>query len=101
MKFFISRTAKPRQFSYKARYYDVEKEAWEQKKAVIGVNNSLNINDQLKAKLDARWRRGELSGKRPYGRIIFMFYAALIIAGVYLIFFTEFIEHILRAFKIT
>jgi hypothetical protein len=101
MKFFISRTAKPRQFTYKARYYDAEKEAWEQRKAANGVKNSLNDNDQLKARLNSRWRHGDFSGRRPYGRRIFMFYGALIVAAVYLIFFTEFIDNILRAFKIS
>lgn len=101
MKFFISRTAKPKQFTYKARYYDPEKEAWEQKKAASGAKNSLNENDQLKARIHSRWQRDDITGRRPYGRIVFMFYGMLVLAVVYLIFFTDFIENILRAFKLT
>jgi hypothetical protein len=101
MKFFISRTAKPKQFTYKARYYDPEKEAWEQKKATAGVKNTLEENEQLKARMQARWHRDELTGRRPYSRIIFMFYGVLILTVVYLVFFTDFIENILRAFKLT
>lgn len=46
---------KPRGFNYIPRYYDPDKEAWEQKKAEAGLNTNLSHEEQLRLQMRKKW----------------------------------------------
>lgn len=46
---------KPRGFNYIPRYYDPEKEAWEQKKAEAGLDAKLSHEEQLRLQMRKKW----------------------------------------------
>ena len=46
---------KPRGFNYIPRYYDPDKEAWEQKKAASGLQSNLNHEEQLRLQMRKKW----------------------------------------------
>lgn len=46
---------KPRGFNYIPRYYDPEKEAWEQKKAEAGLDTNLSHEEQLRLQMRKKW----------------------------------------------
>lgn len=53
MAFFYRHT--PKKFNYKPRYYDPDKEAWEQKKAELGYDAKLNHEEQFRAQMRRSW----------------------------------------------
>ena len=46
---------KPRGYNYIPRYFDPEKEAWEQKKAEAGLSSSLSHEEQLRLQMRKKW----------------------------------------------
>lgn len=46
---------KPRGYNYIPRYYDPEKEAWEQKKAEAGLDSKLSHEEQLRLQMRKKW----------------------------------------------
>ena len=46
---------KPKGFNYIPRYYDSEKEAWEQKKAEAGLNTNLSHEEELRLQMRKKW----------------------------------------------
>ena len=46
---------KPRGYNYIPRYYDPEKEAWEQKKAEAGFSSKLSHEEQLRLEMRKKW----------------------------------------------
>ena len=54
MAFFYRHT--PKKFNYIPRYYDPEKEAWEQKKAELGYDAKLSHEEQFRAQMRRSWR---------------------------------------------
>lgn len=46
---------KPRGFNYIPRYYDPEKEAWEQKKAEAGLSTNLSHEEELRLQMRKKW----------------------------------------------
>lgn len=46
---------KPKGFNYIPRYYDPEKEAWEQKKAAAGLNSDLSHEEKLRLEMRKKW----------------------------------------------
>ena len=46
---------KPKGFNYIPRYYDPEKEAWEQKKAEAGLNTNLSHEEELRLQMRKKW----------------------------------------------
>jgi hypothetical protein len=99
MKFVLFRTSKPKKFSYRPRYFNPEKEAMERRKAELGVENELTENEALRARMTSRWRQKnpDTFGNK-YQRMSFIVYGSVILGGIYLIFFTDFIDNILHAF---
>lgn len=99
MKFVLFRTNKPKKFSYRPRYFNPEKEAMERRKAELGVEQELTENEALRARMTSRWRQKnpEAFGNK-YQRMSFIVYGTVILGGIYLIFFTDFIANILYAF---
>lgn len=103
MRFVLFRTPKPRQFSYKPRYYDEEKERLEKRKAELGLSSELSHRESLRVQMRSKWRKGSGSrgGASNLSRLIyFAFYAFVIIGGIYLIFFTDFVERLIALFGI-
>ncbi|HMM10862.1 MAG TPA: hypothetical protein PKE03_02045 [Bacteroidales bacterium] len=99
MKLFMFRTAKPRRFAYKPRYYDEAREALEKRKAELGVESHLSDEEKLRLRMSSRWRRDQATGL-PATRYTFIIYAIVALGGVYIIFFTDFIDNLLRSFGV-
>ncbi len=103
MRFVTFRTPKPKRFSYKPRYYDEDKEALEKRKAELGYDSSLSHRESLKLQMSKKWKKG---GSDDYSRsnlskaISYIFIIAFIVGGIYMIFFTNFIEKLLALFGI-
>ncbi len=57
MAFFYKHN--PKKFNYIPRYYDPEKEAWEQKKAELGYDANLSHEQQLRAEMRRKWHAKE------------------------------------------
>lgn len=53
MAFFFRHN--PKKFNYIPRYYDPEKEAWEQKKAELGYDAKLSHEEQFRAQMRRSW----------------------------------------------
>ena len=90
MRFVTFRTPKPKQFKYKPRYYDEEKEALEKRKAELGYDSEVSRHESLRLQMSKRWRKGDTEkGASSLSRIIYyLFYAVVILGGIYVIFFT-------------
>ncbi len=102
MKFTLFRISQPKQFSYRPRYFNPEKEAMKRRKAELGLESELNENEALRARMSARWRykNPEKFGNK-YSRIRFLIYGTAILGSIYLLFFTDFIYNLIRAFGIS
>ncbi len=53
MAFFFRHN--PKKFNYIPRYYDPDKEAWEQKKAELGYDAKLSHQEQFRAQMRRSW----------------------------------------------
>jgi hypothetical protein len=102
MRFVLFNTPRPRQFKYKPRYYDEEKERLEKRKAQLGLESELSRRETLRAQMHSKWRRNDSGmGASNLTRLIyFAFYALVIIGGVWLIFFTDFVEKLIALFGV-
>ncbi|MCD4696530.1 MAG: hypothetical protein K8S16_09855 [Bacteroidales bacterium] len=86
MKIVFFRTPKPRQFSYPARYYDKEKERWENRKRELGLSGE---KADFQSKVSANWKRFKKTDqtrkkKAEMSVLIYLFIVAILI---YFIFF--------------
>ncbi len=102
MRFVTFRTPKPKQFTYKPRYYDEEKEALEKRKAELGYDSKVSHHESLRLQMSKRWRKTDNEYKRSrLSRFISYFFVVFIaVGGVYLIFFTDFVEKLIALFGI-
>jgi hypothetical protein len=102
MRFIIFNTPKPKRFKYKPRYYDEEKERIEQRKAELGLDSELTHKESLRFQMRRRWRHQETntSGRNLSRFIYFAFYAFVIVGGIYMIFFTDFVNKLVALFGI-
>jgi hypothetical protein len=99
MKFVMFRTLKPRRFSYHPRYFDPEKEAMEKRRAELGIESKLSEQELLRAKMSAKWRQQNPSEfVDRYKRLSMIVYGIVILTGIYVIFFTDLIDNMIRAF---
>lgn len=96
------RTPKPKQFTYKPRYYDEEKERIERRKAEMGLESELSHHESLKLQMSRRWRKGtgEKGSSSLSKSVYFLFYAFVIIGGIYVIFFTGFVDKLVALFGV-
>ncbi len=103
MRFVTFRTPKPKRFSYKPRYFDEDKEAMEKRKAELGYDSELPHRESLRLQMSKKWKKG---GHDDYGRsrlsqfMSYTFILLIIVGGIYLLFFTDFIEKLLALFGI-
>ena len=102
MRFVLFKTPTPRQFKYKPRYYNEEKDRLEKRKAELGLNSELSHRENLRAQMHSRWRRGgSAQGASNLSRLIyFAFYAFVIVGGVYVVFFTDFVNKLVALFGV-
>ena len=105
MKLVFFKRPKHKQFSYKPRYWDPEAEELERRKQQLesysgDSRTNEEIKQDLKRDMDTRWRRKHSSteaGKSNPWMKIFI-YALIIFLGIYFIFFTGFINNMVRIF---
>lgn len=105
MKIVFFKRPKHKQFNYKPRYWDPEKEEFERRKQELdsmGKDKRTNeeVKEDLKHRMDSRWRRNhkpEATGRsNPWIKIFT--YVLIIFLGIYFIFFTGFINNLVRFF---
>jgi len=103
MRFVTFRTPKPKRFTYKPRYYDEEKEALEKRKAELGYDSELTHRESLRLQMSKKWKKPDednLGRSRISQAFSYIFILMIIVGGIYMIFFTEFIEKLLALFGI-
>jgi cytoskeletal protein RodZ len=84
MKFLLFKTEKPKQFEYKPRYYDPEKEALEQRKKRMGLSADQDHKEQLRIQMQYEWNRREKHRKRQRNSTIrLLVFVALVILLTY------------------
>ena len=95
MAFFYKHN--PKKFNYIPRYYDPDKEAWEQKKAELGYDAKLSHEDQFRMKMRRSWsvaREEESKEERRAKTIRRVMLGAFVLFIVYFIFFTPLMTNI-------
>lgn len=105
MKIVFFRTPKPKKFDYKPRYWDPEAEEFElRKKQLDGDANNEKSSDEiqkdLRSQMESKWRRRHLpdeAGRSNKWMKLFI-YALVIFFSLYFIFFTGFINNMVRFF---
>lgn len=97
------KTPKPKSFNYSPRYYDQKRDELEKKKAILGLENELSRNEELRIRMSNRWgRRNMEEGRSTLSKTVtYLIYATFIGLCVYFILFTNIIENMLRAFGVT
>ena len=87
MAFFYKHN--PKKFNYIPRYFDPDKEAWEQKKAELGYDAKLSHEEQFRAQMRRSWsvkKEEESSEERRakfIRRIVFGVFVALVFYFVF------------------
>ena len=95
------RALKPRRYNYKPRYFDPEREAIENRKAALGLEAKLTDQEKLRVRINKRWKQkmpSEFGNK--YKKLSMIIYLSVILLGIYVIFFTDLIDNMLRAFGV-
>lgn len=103
MRFVTFRTPKPKQFKYKPRYYDEDIDALERRKAELGYDSKVSHHESLKLQMSKKWRNpssGDYKRSRTSQLMTFLFVGLVIVGGVYLIFFSDFVEKLIALFGI-
>ena len=86
MQIVFFKRPKPRQFEYKPRYYDEEKERREERrKALAEAENGAPTN--LKRDIDLRWRRIDRRNRNKSKSINLLVYLVIVALLVYFMFF--------------
>lgn len=101
MKFSFFYTKAPKQFGYRPRYYNPEKEAREKRKAEMGLESELSKEEELRMKMSSRWKRNDNAEfEDKFKKTKFLIYTIVILAGIYVVFFTDVIDNIIRGFGV-
>ena len=82
---------KPRGFNYIPRYYDPDKEAWEQKKAEAGLETNLSHEEQLRLQMRKKWgveKDKDTAAERRSKVLRAIFIGAVVVVAFYFIFCT-------------
>jgi len=105
MKIVFFKRPKPKRFNYRPRYWDPEQEEFEKRKRELdGVGpderTDDEVKDDLKRQMETRWRRRHIPDNvgraNPWMRLFI--YALIIFFSIYFIFFTGFINNLVRFF---
>lgn len=101
MRFITFKTPQPKRFNYRPRYYDKAKEERNKRKAEMGYESSLNHRDDLRLRMNSRWKKGDESAGAGRSKVLYyLIYGTVILGGIYLIFFTDFVNNLVRAFGV-
>ncbi len=86
MKIVFFRTPRPKRFNYPPRYYDEEKERWEQRKKELGLSDE---KADFRSKLTTNWNRFKRHEKKRKKKAEMSVLVYLMIVGIliYFIFF--------------
>ncbi|NQU33346.1 MAG: hypothetical protein HQ521_08945 [Bacteroidetes bacterium] len=97
------KTPRPKSFKFKPRYYDQKKDEFEKRRAVLGIENELSHNEELRHRMSSRWGKNDMEGeKSTLSKVVtYLIYIAFIGLTVYFILFTDIIEKMLTAFGVT
>ena len=82
---------KPKGFNYIPRYYDPEKEAWEQKKAEAGHSSNLSHEEELRLQMRKKWgveKNKETPAERRSKVLRAIIIGAVVVIAFYYIFCT-------------
>lgn len=96
MAFFYKH--KPKGFNYIPRYYDPDKEAWEQKKAEAGLNSTLSHEEQLRLEMRKKWgveKKTEDPAVRRAKTVRTLVIVAVVAVAFYYIFCTPVLTNII------
>jgi hypothetical protein len=89
---------KPKGFNYIPRYYDPEKEAWEQKKAEAGLNTNLSHEEELRLQMRKKWgvnKDKEDPSERRSKMIRTLIIVGIVVVAFYYIFCTPMFTNII------
>lgn len=103
MGFYVFHTPKPRKFNYIPRYFDPEKEAWEKKKASMGLDSKLTDKEKLRIKLRNSYGIEAMEDNKKSKKIGFKGMRLLVFWGImgvmiYIIFGTPLIDNFITMF---
>lgn len=105
MKIVFFKRPKPKQFDYKPRYWDPEEEEFQRRKRELdGDDNDDKTEghsrEELRSQINTQWRRRHTpeEGGRSNNMMKLFIYALIIFFGIYFIFFTGFINNLVRFF---
>jgi hypothetical protein len=104
VKIVFFKRPKPKQFNYRPRYWDPEQEEFERRKRELDGEPDNRTSDKVKKDLrmqmESRWRRrhdpDSVGRANPWIRLFI--YALIIFFAIYFIFFTGFINNLVRFF---
>jgi hypothetical protein len=104
MKIVFFKRPKPKKFNYRPRYWDPEQEEFEKRKRELDgepdERTTEEIKSDLRTQMDSRWRRrhdpDSVGRANPWMRLFI--YALIIFFAIYFIFFTGFINNLVRFF---
>lgn len=88
---------KPKGFNYIPRYYDPEKEAWEQKKAEAGLSSNLSHEEELRLQMRKKWgveKNADDPSERRYKTIRTLVIVGVVVVAFYYIFCTPMFTNI-------
>ena len=93
MKIVFFSRPKNKQFDYKPRYYDIEKDKREQRKKELGLGSDEEGGKRkyFRGELQNRWRSNRKDEKDKTRRRT-MIYLVMIFIVIYYIFFTDFVQ---------
>ncbi len=100
MRIALFKTVKPKKFQYSPRFYDPAKEERARRRAALGLDKTLSKEENLRMKMESRWRRNTETQSSPYNKLRILIYATVVIVSLYAVFFTDMIETFLRAFGV-
>lgn len=105
MKLVFFKRPKPKQFNYRPRYWDPEAEEFERRKRLLDGDGSeeetgKRTGTDLRAEMESRWRRrhtpDNVGRSNPWIKLFI--YSLIIFFAIYFIFFTGFINNMVRFF---
>ena len=105
MKIVFLKRPKHKTFTYRPRYWDPETEEFERRKRILDGagsegQSSEDLREDLRQQISQRWRRkhdpGQAGRSNPWMKLFI--YALIIFFGIYFIFFTGFINNLVRFF---
>ena len=79
-------------------YYDPELDEFQERRKAKEAIHSDDPKERLRAEIKRKWRNDKGSGKGTYSFYRIIFYSVIILFTLYLIFFTNFVNHMVSLF---